>query len=75
MLECRENAWGADELRPWSGEPSAWFNLGLTIVDSLDTLLIMGLHREAKQARNWIKQKLNLNQGNSVSVSAHRALG
>ena len=38
----REYAWGQDELKPISKTHSMWFNLGLTLVDSLDTLLIMG---------------------------------
>ena len=43
MLSCgREYAWGQDELKPISKTHSMWFNLGLTLVDSLDTLLIMG---------------------------------
>ena len=38
----RQYAWGQDELKPISKTHSMWFNLGLTLVDSLDTLLIMG---------------------------------
>ena len=37
---------GEDELKPLSKQSSMWFNLGLTLVDSLDTLLIMGLRDE-----------------------------
>lgn len=37
-------AWGHDNLRPVSKKSSDWFGLGLTIVDSLDTMYIMGLH-------------------------------
>lgn len=36
-------AWGHDHLRPVSGGYQDWFGLGLTIVDSLDTMYIMGL--------------------------------
>ena len=38
----KENAWGKDELLPVSKRSSEWFKLGLTLVDSLDTMLIMG---------------------------------
>lgn len=39
----RQYAWGHDNLKPVSGTFHDWFGLGLTIVDSLDTLYIMGL--------------------------------
>lgn len=39
----KEYAWGQDELHPISRKPGTWFNLGLTLVDALDTMYIMGL--------------------------------
>lgn len=39
----REFAWGYDHLKPISMKPHDWFRLGLTIIDSLDTMYIMGL--------------------------------
>lgn len=36
-------AWGHDNLKPISGSIHDWFGLGLTIVDSIDTIYIMGL--------------------------------
>lgn len=33
--------------------------LGATIVDALDTLYIMGLHDEFKDAQEWIEQNLD----------------
>lgn len=39
----RKWAWGHDNLRPISKKPSNWFKLGLSIVDSIDTMYIMGL--------------------------------
>lgn len=33
--------------------------LGATIVDALDTLYIMGLHEEFKDAQEWIEQNLD----------------
>lgn len=36
-------AWGHDNLKPISETYYDWFGLGLTIVDSLDTLYIMNL--------------------------------
>src|SRR6185436_2351995 len=41
-------AWGHDELRPLSKQPRDWYGepLLMTPVDSLDALLLMGLHDE-----------------------------
>lgn len=36
-------AWGFDHLLPHTGGSGNWFGLGLTLVDSLDTLYIMGM--------------------------------
>lgn len=51
----KEHAWGADELRPVSMRPNNNFNgWGATIVDALDTLLVMGLHDEYNLARHHV---------------------
>ena len=39
----KDFAWGHDELRPLSKSYSEWFGLGLTLIDALDTMWIMGL--------------------------------
>lgn len=39
----KRHAWGHDELRPISRGFKEWFHVGLTLVDSLDTMYIMGL--------------------------------
>nr|CAH7746703.1 unnamed protein product [Callosobruchus chinensis] len=51
-------AWGKNELRPVSkrGHSASIFGampLGATILDGLDTLYVMGLDTEFKQARDW----------------------
>lgn len=38
-------AWGHDHLKPISQTSNDWFHLGLTIIDSLDTMYIMGLNK------------------------------
>jgi len=48
------SAFGADELAPLSNSSLAWFDLGLTLVDALDTLLVSGLHDEYQKARAWV---------------------
>uniref|UniRef100_A0A1A9WIR3 alpha-1,2-Mannosidase n=1 Tax=Glossina brevipalpis TaxID=37001 RepID=A0A1A9WIR3_9MUSC len=57
-------AWGENELRPLAkrGHTDSVFGtskLGATIIDSLDTLYIMGLETEYKEGRNWIKREFN----------------
>ncbi len=39
----KKYAWGQDELKPLSKTHGTWFGVGLTLVDSLDTMYIMGL--------------------------------
>jgi endoplasmic reticulum Man9GlcNAc2 1,2-alpha-mannosidase len=56
----KEHAWGEDELRPISKSKQSWFNLGLTIIDSLDTMYIMNLEEEFNEAREWTANSLNL---------------
>lgn len=61
-------AWGENELKPVSkrGHTAAVFGkntkLGATIVDSLDTLYLMGLKEEFDKARNWIHLSLDLSR-------------
>jgi len=61
-------AWGMDELKPVSGQNQNWMDLGLTIVDSLDTLWIMGLKQEFQEARDWISKNLNFDKPKDVSL-------
>lgn len=39
----KDYAWGHDELKPISKSFGEWFGLGLTLIDALDTMWIMGL--------------------------------
>ncbi|KAL1923069.1 uncharacterized protein VTP21DRAFT_9445 [Calcarisporiella thermophila] len=51
----RKYAWGHDELRPNTDTPADPRNgWGATILDSLDTLIIMGLDEELKEAREHV---------------------
>lgn len=54
------HAWGHDELKPVSNTARDWMGNGMsaTIIDSLDTLYIMGLMDEYKEARDYVEQKL-----------------
>ncbi|KAK2358721.1 mannosyl-oligosaccharide 1,2-alpha-mannosidase MNS1 [Trifolium repens] len=62
-------AWGKDELKPRSMNGVDNFGgLGATLVDSLDTLFIMGLDDQFKRAKEWIAKSLNFNKNIEVSV-------
>jgi Glycosyl hydrolase family 47 len=55
-----QHAWGMDELRPQSGSGSNnWGGQGITLVDALDTLWLMGLQDEFAQARDWVRDHLD----------------
>ena len=60
-------AWGENELRPVSksGHSASIFgssSMGATIIDSLDTLFIMGFHKEFKKGRDWVAKHLDLEE-------------
>jgi mannosidase alpha-like ER degradation enhancer 2 len=57
-------AWGHDELRPLSKTPRDWYgeSLLMTPVDSLDTLLLLGLDAEAAKAKALIVDKLSFDR-------------
>lgn len=65
----RDYAWGEDEVNPISQTSSSnYFGMGMTLVDSLDTIWLMGLEQEFQDARNWVEQHLNFDH-NTKSVS------
>uniref|UniRef100_A0A182QZL9 alpha-1,2-Mannosidase n=1 Tax=Anopheles farauti TaxID=69004 RepID=A0A182QZL9_9DIPT len=64
----REYAWGHDNLKPISMGYSDWFGLGLTLVDTLDTLYIMDLQDEFDEARAWIEKYLKFDVNREVNL-------
>ncbi|CAL8298852.1 unnamed protein product [Gadus morhua 'NCC'] len=58
-------AWGKNELRPLTrnGHVGNMFGglRGASIIDSLDTLYIMGLTEEYNDAKEWVKNSLDMN--------------
>nr|KAF6433924.1 mannosidase alpha class 1B member 1 [Molossus molossus] len=73
----RKFAWGHDELKPVSRSFSEWFGLGLTLIDSLDTMWILGLKKEFGEARRWVSEKLQFQKDVDVNLfeSTIRILG
>ncbi|XP_050218260.1 mannosyl-oligosaccharide 1,2-alpha-mannosidase MNS1-like [Mercurialis annua] len=67
---CYEKyAWGHDELQPQTRNGIDSFGgLGATLIDSLDTLFIMGLHEQFQRARDWVATSLDFNKNYEASV-------
>ncbi|XP_050227860.1 mannosyl-oligosaccharide 1,2-alpha-mannosidase MNS1 isoform X1 [Mercurialis annua] len=62
-------AWGHDELQPQTKIGIDSFGgLGATLVDSLDTLYIMGLDEQFQRAREWVANSLDFNKDYDASV-------
>ncbi|KAI0640197.1 glycoside hydrolase [Trametes polyzona] len=64
-LAYERDAMGADEYHPISGEGTNLTEaggIGYTVVDSVDTMLIMGLHDEYARARDWIANKMSFDR-------------
>lgn len=67
-------AWGDNELKPVSkrGHSAAIFGknskMGATIVDSLDTLYMMGMMDAYNKAKDWVKLSLNMDEVNFIFV-------
>jgi len=51
-------AFGADDVRPLSGGQGNWARMGVSILESLDTLYLMGLKDEFSEADSFVREKL-----------------
>ncbi len=88
----RARAWGKDEIRPVSGTFASFplkgdRHLGLSLVEALDTLWVMGLDSRFQEGVDWVKAHLSFDVDGDVSVfetsirlvggllSAHHACG
>jgi len=63
-------AFGHDELMPVTKESRDWAvdGIGLTLIDSLDTLYLMGLMAEFNEARDWLVNKFRIKRDGLISV-------
>src|SRR5690349_8922814 len=68
----RTHAWGKDQIKPISGGSESFplksHHLGLTIVEALDTLWVMGLDEEFHDGVEWLKRNLDFDVDGEVSV-------
>jgi mannosyl-oligosaccharide alpha-1,2-mannosidase len=89
--QYREHAWGKDEIKPLTGGnhsfPLKDRHLGLSLIEAMDTLWVMGLEAEFADALGWVKANCSFDVDGEVSVfetsirlvggllSAHHACG
>ncbi|XP_045201287.2 endoplasmic reticulum mannosyl-oligosaccharide 1,2-alpha-mannosidase-like [Mercenaria mercenaria] len=64
----KKYAWGHDEFHPVSKRHSEWFGVGLTIVDNIDTTIIMGLEEEYEEARQFAANGLSFDKDKDVNL-------
>lgn len=65
----RNYAWGYDELLPLSkGGTDSFSGIGMTVLDALDTLYLMGLESRYLDGRKWVEEELELESVGLVSV-------
>ncbi|KAG0202611.1 mannosyl-oligosaccharide alpha-1,2-mannosidase [Mortierella sp. NVP41] len=66
----RRDAWGKDEYHPIGkyGDNMVKKGQGFTIVDSLDTILLMGLKEEFEEAKAWVRDELTFDQEGEVNL-------
>jgi len=58
----KKSAWGKDTLKPISKSYDTWFDMGLTLLDSLDNLIIFKMDEEFEEAKNWVRDSLSFDQ-------------
>ena len=68
-----ERCFGQDQIKPVSGGAEAFFlpggpPLGLSIIEALDTLYVMGLDAELEEGIRWISDNLNFDIDGEVQV-------
>ncbi len=66
----KQYAWGFDDLQPLTKMGKNWYKTSMlmTPVDAFDTFILLGLKKEAKEAKNIILQKLDFNIDQDVQV-------
>jgi ER degradation enhancer, mannosidase alpha-like 2 len=66
----KKYAWGWDDLRPLTKEGRNWYKTSMlmTPVDAFDTFIMLGLKKEAAEAKELILSKLNFNVDNDVQL-------
>ena len=70
--QYREHTWGKDDILPVSGGSRSFplknHHLGLSLIEAMDTLWLMGLDAEFADALGWVKASLDFDVDGEVSV-------
>ena len=77
-MKAERDAMGADEYHPISRKGSNLTEaggIGYTVVDSLDTMLLMGLDAEYLRARDWVEHKLTFERDAEFNTFEVRFFG
>ena len=65
-------AWGYDEVLPIIGKPKDFFvpghSFGLSVIEAMDTLYVMGLDDELQACVAWLKEHLNFDVDGNVQM-------
>lgn len=65
----KSHAWGHDEVQPVTGGYRDTFNgWGATMIDSLDTLVIMGFNDEFDEALEWVKTEFTMTKNPTAQI-------
>ena len=66
----KQYAWGFDDLRPLTKDGRNWYKHSLLMspVDAWDTFIMLGMKKEADEAKELIFSKLNFDVDNDVQV-------
>ena len=66
----KQYAWGYDDLRPLTKDGRNWYKQSLLMspVDAFDTFIMLGMKKEAAEAKELILSKLNFDADNDVQV-------
>ena len=65
LTKAERDAMGDDEYHPLSHKGTNLTEaggIGYTVVDSIDTMLLMGLDEEYQRARQWVATKMDLDR-------------
>ena len=62
-------AWGYDEIQPLDGgKHDNWGGVGVTMIDALDTAILMNMHKEVQDATLWIRYKWSFQKDHFFNV-------
>jgi len=65
--DYKTHCWGMDELWPVKQKCHNWVSMGLTIVDNLDALHLLGMMEEFNEAREWVNDNLRFDENRFIS--------